>query len=89
VRFAGLDVTRDVSVVLGAIGLVHEHSHVLAEHVRGAIAEHALGRAIESDDYPDGVDNDDRIDRRIEQGLKLRGDHCGVLSSVCGCSSHT
>jgi hypothetical protein len=76
-------------VVLRAIWLVHEEIDVLAQHVGGGVAEHALGGAVERDDQALHVDDDDPIDRRIEQGLELCGDHCRVLSGLCRSMSHT
>ena len=62
---------------------------VLAEHVRCRMTEHALRGAIEREDLPLLVDHDDRIDGRVEQGLKLCGDHCDVFGGTSRRSGHT
>jgi hypothetical protein len=81
--------SRPLAVVARGVRLGHQHADVLADDVGRGIAEHELRGSTESDDLPEMIDYDDRIDRRIEQGLQLCGDHGGVLRSTCRLAGHT
>jgi hypothetical protein len=61
-RLAGAQVAADVAVVLVAVGLRHQHAHVLPDHLAGRVAEDALGGAVEGRHRAALVDGDDRVD---------------------------
>jgi hypothetical protein len=54
-----------------AVGLWHQQVDVLADDFRGAETEYLLGSAIESFHAPVRIDDDDRIDRCVEQGTQI------------------
>ena len=59
--FPGVQVIGEVAVVFVAVGLGHQHLHVLADRPRGGVAEDPLGRRVERFDGPVLVDGDDAI----------------------------
>ena len=54
-----------------AIFRPHKQADIVAQALRGGMAEEALGRAIDGLDASAVVDDDDRIDGRIQQGLQF------------------
>ena len=70
--FAGALVPVHVRVVLGAIGRGHQHGDVLPDHLGGGVPEDALGRQAELLDAAAMVDDDDGVDRGIQQGTELQ-----------------
>ncbi len=60
--------------VRGTIGRRQEELHVAAEHVHARAPEHALGGRVELADVQLGVDGEDRVVRRFENGALARLD---------------
>ncbi len=60
-RFAGALVARDILVMLGSVGLGHQPIDLFTDDLLGAVAEDALGGAIEQDDAAAPVDGDHRV----------------------------
>ena len=69
--FARVLVAVHVRVVLGTVGRGHQHVHVPADHLGGRVPEDPLRREAELLDPAAVVDDDDCIDRRIQQRLEL------------------
>ena len=83
---AGSQIVGDVAVVLGLVGLRHEHLDVLADQLRCAVAEQALGRRVCALDEPAVIDGDDGRDRRFQDAPKLCGlcfRRSRLTSSLC------
>ena len=69
--FAGLLVTVHVRVVVGAVGRGHEHVDVLADHLGCGVTEDPLRGEAELFDPAPMIDDDDRVDRRVQQRPEL------------------
>ena len=76
--FAGALVPVHVRVVLGAIGRRHQHVRRSGRSPRRPVAEDALGRQAELLDAAAMVDDDDCIDRRVQQGTEFELGSRGV-----------
>ncbi|OEZ52482.1 hypothetical protein DUGA6_61160 [Duganella sp. HH105] len=56
------------AVLLGALGVVHQHADIAADDLVAAPAEDAFGRGVEFMDHAGAVDGDDAVDGGGEQG---------------------
>ena len=70
---AGPDVVGDVAIVLGAVGLRHEHLDVLADELRGAVPEQPFGGRVDVSIRPRSINGDDGRDGRLQDAPELRG----------------
>ena len=59
--------------MLGPVGLGHEHLDVLADQLRGAVAEQAFGCGIDALDQTAIIDRDDGGDGRFQDAPELGG----------------
>jgi hypothetical protein len=75
-------VPLQVTVVLGVEGLRHQHGDVAADHFVGAVAEDALRGTAELLDDAAVVDDDDGVDRRVEQRPQIEIRPAGALRAV-------
>jgi len=69
--FAGPLVMLHVRVMVGAIGRGHEHVDVLANHLGCGVTEGPLGGEAELFDQALMIDDDDRVNRRVQQRPEL------------------
>jgi hypothetical protein len=72
VRVAGGDVAVQVTVVLAGVGLRHQRADVAPDDLLGRVAEHLLRGAAEFLDDAGVVDDDDGVDRGVEDGPVLQ-----------------
>ena len=63
---AGREIAREIGVVLLVIRRRHQHVDVLADDVALGVPEQPLGRRIERFDAAVRVDDDDAVDRRLD-----------------------
>ena len=71
-RFARLEVIADVAVVLGSVGLGHEHPDVAAEHFLRMIAEQLRRCGAEGGHQAPLVDDDHRLGDCVEDRSQMR-----------------
>ena len=82
-----VEVMIDVAVVVRAMRLRHQHADVLPEHLGFAVAEHPLGGGVERLDAAARIDDDDAVDRGVDDRAPARvgdaivavGIHAGIL----------
>ena len=68
-----VEVAREVAVVLLVVRRRHQHADVAPDHFRFRISEQLLGAAVERLDDALGVDDDDAVDRRVEDRIEPFG----------------
>ena len=71
-RFAGSEIIGDVAVVLGPVGLGHQHADVVAEHFLRMIAEQFRRRGAERGHEALLVDHDHRLGDGFEDRTQVR-----------------
>ena len=69
---AGVEIARDVRVVLGPIRLGHEHADVATGDLVRLVTENRRGHGICRFDDAVLVDDDDRVDGGVQNGLEAR-----------------
>ena len=58
--------------MLAGVRFRHQHPDVAPDELRGAIAEDPLGRRVDRPDPAVAVDDDDRVERRLDDGAEQR-----------------
>ena len=82
---AGVEILPKIRVVFLVIGRRHQHADVAADHLGGGISEQPLGAAVEGLNCACAVDDDDAVDRRIDdrvEALRTLGRQRGFRSTV-------
>src|SRR5262245_42905297 len=74
---ASADVVRNISIMLAAVRFGHQHLHVLADELRYAVAEQALGGRVNAFDHAQFIDCNDRRDGRFQNAPELCCLRCG------------
>ena len=69
---AGPPVSREIAVMVLAMGRGHEHLDVAPDHLAGGVAEQLFRRGAEGLDDAALVDRDDRVGRGFEDGAQPR-----------------
>jgi hypothetical protein len=67
----GLQIIGDIAVMFSLVRLRHEHFHILADELRGAVAKKALRRWVNALDESSVIDGYDDRDRGLEYPAKL------------------
>ena len=67
---AGREIPVEIPVVFLVIRRRHQHADVASNHLRFRIAEQPLGAAVEGLDPASGIDEDNPVDGRVDDGIE-------------------
>ena len=78
-RFTGLEVAFQVFVMLLMLWRGHQQADVAAHHLRFGVSKQVLSAPVERFDVAPGIDDDDAVERRVEDGVETLGAGVGHI----------